>query len=75
MWIDIAVTLLLALRLGLVRPTAPLLPESSDEDSSMVTEDEEKNGLLVGDGDVDNPVPFTEVLHAQNRDCCNYIYM
>ena len=73
MWIDIGVTLLLALRLSLIRPTAPLLPESSDEDSSVVRE--ERNGLVVGDGEVDNPVLFTEVLHAQNRDCCNYIYM
>lgn len=60
MWIDVGVTVLLALRLSMVRPTTPLLPESSDNDSSGVREDDEKNGRVVADRDVEDTAPFTE---------------
>jgi hypothetical protein len=68
MWIDIGVTLLLALRLHLIRPTTPLLPESSDEDDSAVRGDDEKDRTTAADRTADNPAKSAAVLHATNRD-------
>jgi hypothetical protein len=58
MWIDIGVTLLLALRTTLFKPSLPRLLEPSYEASLAVRENEEN---VVRQGEVDDSSPFAKV--------------
>jgi hypothetical protein len=58
MWIDIGVTLLLALRATLFKPSLPRLLEPSYEASLAVRENEEN---VVRQGEVDDSSPFAKV--------------
>ena len=71
MWIDIGVTLLLALRTTLFKPSLRRLLEPSYEASLAVRENEEN---VVCQGEVDHYSPFDKVPHHQNQNGCNYIY-
>ena len=62
MWIDIGVTLLLALRTTLFKPSLPRLLEPSYEASLAVRENEEN---VVHQGEVDDSSPFARVPHHQ----------
>jgi hypothetical protein len=72
MWIDIAITLFLILRTILCKPSLPRLLEPGYEASPLVRGNEEN---LVRQGEVDDSSPFAKVLHHQNQDRCNYIFM
>ena len=72
MWIDIGVTLLLALRTTLFKPSLPRLFEPSYEAPLAVRENEEN---VVRQGEVDDSSSFVKVFHHQNQDGCNYIFM
>jgi hypothetical protein len=62
MWIDIGVTLLLALRTTLLKPSPPRLLELGYEASPAERGNEE---TVVRKGEVDNYSPFAKVLHFQ----------
>jgi hypothetical protein len=72
MWIDIGVTLLLALRATLFKPSLPRLLERGYEASPAVRGSEES---VVRQGDVDDSPPFAKVLDHQYQDGRNYIFM
>jgi hypothetical protein len=71
-WIDIGVILFLALRTALFKPSLPRLLEPGYEASPAMRGNEEK---VVRQGGVDDSSPFSKVLHHQNQDGCNYIFM
>ena len=52
MWIDIAVTVLLTLRLALFRPVLPQLVDPNIDARLPEENDEQQECLLAGDGEV-----------------------
>jgi hypothetical protein len=72
MWIDIGVALFLTLRTTLFKSGLPRMLEPGYEASPAVRGNEEN---IVRQGEVDDASPFAEVLHPQNLDGCNYIFM
>jgi hypothetical protein len=64
MWIDIGVTLLLALRTTLFKPSLPRLLEPGYEASPAARGNEEN---VVRQGEVDDSSPFAKVLHHQTK--------
>jgi hypothetical protein len=72
MWIDIGVTLLLALRTTLSKPSLPRLLEPRYEAPLAVRESEEN---VVRPGRSRRFSPLAKVPHHQNQNGCNYIFM
>jgi hypothetical protein len=64
MWIDIGVTLLLALRTTLFKPSLPRLLEPSYKASLAVKENEEN---VVRQGEVDDSSPFAKVTTTKTK--------
>lgn len=72
MWIDIGVTLLLALRTTSFRPSLPRLLEPGYE-ASPVARKTKKD--VVRHGEMDDSSSLAKVPHLQNQDGCNYMFM
>lgn len=72
MWIDIGIIVFLALRTALFKPGLRRRPEHDPKASPPVRRNEEN---LLRQGEVDDCSFFAEVLHLQNQDGCNYIFM
>jgi hypothetical protein len=62
MWIDIAVTVLLTLRLTLFKPALPQLVNSDNDALLPEGKDEQQECLFVGDGEVKEHI-LLEGLH------------
>jgi hypothetical protein len=60
MWIDIAVNVLLTLRIVMFRSTLSCLLDPGKDNSLLVDSDEEQERLLPGDGNIDEPFPLSD---------------